>query len=163
LKKERGVERRPVFFGPQLGVDDRKELISAVEPQSRLFSIPGYAKNMGTPGRSAGFTLIEVIVALLIFAVGALALAASSALIAQAMATNGLRERSGRVAASTIALIRSQCGTAVSGSERVQQMESAWWVTRFDRSRLGITESVSYPTPRGPRTQTYRATVWCRH
>jgi prepilin-type N-terminal cleavage/methylation domain-containing protein len=117
---------------------------------------------MATLPRIAGYTLIEVIVALLVFTVSALALAASSALIAQAMATNALRERSGRVAASRIALIKSQCGTAISGSERLQQMESTWSVTRFDRSRVSITESVSYTSPRGSRTQTYRTTVWCR-
>ena len=117
---------------------------------------------METRPRTAGYTLIEVIVALLVFAVGALALAASSGLIAQAMATNALRERGERVAASRIELIKSQCGTAVSGSDRVQQVESAWSVTRFDRLRVSITESVSYTSPRGPRTQTYRTTVWCR-
>jgi prepilin-type N-terminal cleavage/methylation domain-containing protein len=117
---------------------------------------------MATLQRITGYTLIEVIVALLVFTVGALALAGSSALIAQAMATNALRERSGRVAASRIAFIKSQCGTAISGSERLQQMESVWSVTRFDPSRVSITESVSYASPRGPRTQTYRTTVWCR-
>jgi prepilin-type N-terminal cleavage/methylation domain-containing protein len=111
---------------------------------------------------TAGFTLIEVIVALLVFTVGALALAASSALIAQAMGTNALRERGGRIAASRIALIKSQCGTAVSGSERVQQIASAWSITRSGRSRVTVTESVSYVSPRGPRTQTYRTTIWCR-
>jgi prepilin-type N-terminal cleavage/methylation domain-containing protein len=117
---------------------------------------------METLGRTAGYTLIEVIVALLVFTVGALALAASSALIAQTMATNALRERGGRVAATRVALITSQCGTAVSGSGKVQQIESAWLVERFGRSRVNVTESVSYTSPRGPRTQTYRTTIWCR-
>ena len=112
--------------------------------------------------RMVGYTLIEVIIALLVFTVGALALAASSALIAQTMAMNALRERGGRVAASRVALITSQCGTAASGSETVQQMQSAWLVTRFGRSRVDVTESVSYTSPRGPRTQTYRTTIWCR-
>lgn len=118
---------------------------------------------METPLRSAGYTLIEVIVALLVFTVGALALAASSAMIAQAMATNAIRERGGRVAANRIEVIKSQCGIAESGSEKVQQIESAWSVTRSERSRVSVTESVSYPSPRGPRTQTYRTTVWCRN
>lgn len=117
---------------------------------------------METLRRTAGFTLIEVIVALLVFTVGVLALAASSALIAQAMATNALRERGGRIAASRIALIKSQCGIAASGSEKVQQLASAWSVTRFDRARVTVTGSVSYTSSRGPRTQTYRTTLWCR-
>ncbi len=116
---------------------------------------------MQTPRRSPGYTLIEVIVALLVFTVGALALAASSGIIAQAMATNALRERAGRVAVSRIALIKSQCHVAGSGSEKAQQMESTWSVARADRSRVSVTESVSYVSPRGPRTQSYRTTIWC--
>jgi prepilin-type N-terminal cleavage/methylation domain-containing protein len=110
---------------------------------------------------SAGYTLIEVVVALLIFTVGALALAASSAVVARAMAMNALRERAGRVASSRIEVIKSQCGIAASGRETVQQIESAWAVTRTDSSRVSVTESVSYFSPRGSRTETYRATVWC--
>jgi prepilin-type N-terminal cleavage/methylation domain-containing protein len=110
---------------------------------------------------SGGFTLIEVIVALLIFTVGALALAASSAVVAQSLAMNALRELAGRVASSRIEVIKSQCGIAASGRETVQQIESAWAVTRTDSSRISITEAVSYISPRGSRTETYRAMVWC--
>jgi prepilin-type N-terminal cleavage/methylation domain-containing protein len=117
---------------------------------------------METPRRTAGYTLIEVIVALLVFTVGTLALAASSSLIAQAMAANALRERGGRVAASRIALVRSQCGLAVSGSEEVQQILSTWSVARGDRSRVSVTETVSYTSPLGRRTQSYRTAIWCR-
>ena len=116
---------------------------------------------METPRGEAGYTLIEAIVALLVFTVGALALAASSALIAQAMATNTLREHAARVAASRIASVKSQCGSAASGSEELQQIRSTWTVARGERSRVSITETVSYASPRGPRTRSYRATVWC--
>jgi Tfp pilus assembly protein PilV len=110
---------------------------------------------------AAGYALIEVIVALLIFTVGALALAASSAVVAQSMAMNTLRESAGRVASSRIEVIRSQCGIAVSGHETVRQIQSSWAVARADSSRVGVTESVSYLTSRGSRTDTYRATIWC--
>jgi prepilin-type N-terminal cleavage/methylation domain-containing protein len=110
---------------------------------------------------SAGFTLIEVIVALLIFTVGALALAASSALVAQSLATNALRERAGRIASSRIEAIKSQCGSGASGSETVRQIESSWRVARVDSLRVGITESVGYVSPRGSRTEIYSAMVWC--
>src|SRR2546423_518724 len=117
---------------------------------------------MDTLRRTAGFTLIEVIVSLLVFTVGALALAASSALIAQAMGTNALRERGDRIAANRMALIKSQCSAAISGSEKLRQIESAWSVTRVDRTRITVTESVSYTSPHGDRIQTYRATLLCR-
>src|SRR3981081_3728033 len=111
---------------------------------------------MKTPPRTAGYTLIEVIVALFVFTVGALALAASSGMVARAMATNSQRERGGRAAASRIALLKSQCGIASSGTERVREIVSAWSVARSDRGRVSITETVSYASPRGSRTQTYR-------
>jgi prepilin-type N-terminal cleavage/methylation domain-containing protein len=117
---------------------------------------------METAGRTAGYTLIEVIAALLVFTVGALALAASSAVVARTMATNALRERGARVAASRIALIKSECRMAASGTERVQGMQSVWSVTRSDRSRVDLTETVSYESPAGRRTRTYRTTIWCR-
>jgi prepilin-type N-terminal cleavage/methylation domain-containing protein len=139
-----------------------EDSISAAARQSRILVRFRYAQGMNTPPRIAGYTLIEVIVALLVFTVGALALAASSAMVARAMAMNSQRERGGRVAASRIALLKSQCGTAVSGSERLREIESAWSVARSDRGRLGITETVSYASLRGPRSQTYRTTIWCR-
>jgi prepilin-type N-terminal cleavage/methylation domain-containing protein len=138
-------------------------LVSPVEQQSRRVSAPSYPEKMETPRATAGYTLIEVIVALLVFTVGALALAASSVLVAQAMATNALRERGGRIASSRIAVIKSQCGIAATGRERVQQIESDWSVAHVDRSRVSITESVSYMSPRGARTEIYRTTVWCRN
>jgi type II secretory pathway pseudopilin PulG len=109
-----------------------------------------------------GYTLVEVIVALLVFTLGAFSLAASSALVAQTMATNSLRERSERIASSRIAIARSQCGIATSGRETVQQIQSAWSVARSGPSQVSITESVSYIAPRGARTETYRAAIWCR-
>ena len=121
-----------------------------------------YAEGMETTRRKTGYTLIEVIVALLVFTVGALALAASSAMIARAMATNALRERGARVAASRIELVKSECGTAASGSEGLQQIQSSWSVTRSFNSRMTVIETVSYESPRGPRSQTYRTTLWCR-
>jgi prepilin-type N-terminal cleavage/methylation domain-containing protein len=117
---------------------------------------------METPRRTAGYTLIEVIVALLVFTVGALALAASSAMVARAMAANSVREHGGRVAASRIAVIKSECGIAASGSERLQQIQSSWSVTRSDLSRVAVTETVSYESPSGSRVQTFQTTIWCR-
>jgi prepilin-type N-terminal cleavage/methylation domain-containing protein len=58
---------------------------------------------------SGGYTLIEVIIAIVVFAVGALALAASSAFVARAMARNALQETSARAAANRTEIIKSQC------------------------------------------------------
>jgi hypothetical protein len=100
-------------------------------------------------------------VAIVIFSVAALALAASSALVARATAKNSLRDRVARIAVSRIEVLESQCATATSGNETVQQIESDWVVTR-EPSRLSVTEAVRCQSSPGPCAVTYRATVWCR-
>jgi prepilin-type N-terminal cleavage/methylation domain-containing protein len=108
-----------------------------------------------------GYTLIEVVVAIIVFCVGALALAGSSALVARGIARNALRERGARIAASRIEVIRSQCATATSGRETVQQIESNWVVTR-DPGRTGVVGSVRCFQSPVSCPLTYRATIWCR-
>ena len=105
--------------------------------------------------------MIEVIVAILVFSVGALALAASSALVARTMARNALRERGARMAASRIEVIKSQCAIATSGHETVEQIESEW-VVRNETAGTSVVESVrSLPSPASCAV-TYHAAVWCR-
>jgi len=108
-----------------------------------------------------GYTLIEVIVAILVFGVGVLALAASSAIVARAMAANALRERSGRIASSRIELVHSECRIAGSGEDRSPQILSEWVVARSTLRSIAIEETVTYSSSGGPRTDTYRAAVWC--
>lgn len=108
-----------------------------------------------------GFTLIEVIVAIVVFGVGVLALVASSAIVARAMTANALRESSGRIASSRIELILSQCRAAISGEDRFQQIYSRWLVARSAPSEVSLEESVSYPASNGLHIDTYRAAVWC--
>jgi prepilin-type N-terminal cleavage/methylation domain-containing protein len=110
---------------------------------------------------AGGHTLIEVMVAIVIFSVAALALAGSSALVARATAKSALRDRVARLAVSRIEVLKSQCAVATSGKEIVQQIESDWTVIR-EPSRLNVTESVRCLSSPGPCAVSYRTTVWCR-
>jgi len=107
-----------------------------------------------------GYTLVEVIVAIHIFTIGALALAASSALVARAMARNAERDRASRIAASRIELVKSQCATATSGRETVEQIQSDWTVSRGP-SLITITGTVRCLAPLSC-AESYRAAAWCR-
>lgn len=110
---------------------------------------------------TGGYTLVEIVVALLVFTVGGLALAASSAVVARGMAANAIRELAGRIASSRIEVLKSQCPTATSGSETVQQIESQWSVVGRDSSRISVVESVSYRSAGSWRTDIYRAELAC--
>ena len=110
---------------------------------------------------SQGYTLVEVIIAILVFGVGVLGMVASSGIVSKAMAGNAVRERSGRIAASRIEVVHSQCRTARSGEERFQQVHSRWLIAADNPSRISVIESVTYPAANGLRTDIYRAVVWC--
>jgi len=112
-----------------------------------------------TPG---GYTLVEVIVAMLLFTVGVLGVASTSAVVGRSLRTNSIRERAVRIATRRIEQMAASCRDASSGSEIVGEVESRWTVTRHDSSQLEVDETVSYPSAGGRRSDTYRSLVECR-
>ena len=111
--------------------------------------------------RRAAYTLIELIVALLVFTVGGLGLVATSAVIGRELLANAVRERAGRLAASRLEILAAQCRTATTGRETVGGIYSEWSVGFPDSSRVSLLESVTYATGRGTRTDIYRALLPC--
>jgi type II secretory pathway component PulJ len=116
---------------------------------------------MAKPG-TTGYTLIEIIIALLLFTIGGLALVSTSALIARATQADGIRERAGRIAASRLEILGIECQRAVSGRETLQQIQSEWAVTRLDSTRIRVVEAVSYPTTEGRLMLRFDSILPCR-
>ncbi|MEO7822925.1 MAG: prepilin-type N-terminal cleavage/methylation domain-containing protein [Gemmatimonadaceae bacterium] len=112
--------------------------------------------------RQDGYTLVEVIIALVVFTTGALGLAAGSAVVARELGTNGLRAEAARVAASRHEIVHSACRSSRSGSEARGQLTSAWTISPLDSTRVVLAGSVSYQSARGTRGETYSATIGCR-
>lgn len=110
----------------------------------------------------AGYTLIEIIVALFVFTTGALSLAAGSAIVAREMGTNGVRAEAARLAASRREIVQSTCRMAQSGSEVRGSIMSAWTVSPLDSTRVRLAGTVSYVGARGSRSEPYSVTVGCR-
>ena len=109
-----------------------------------------------------GYTLVEVIIALVVFTTGALALAAGSAVVAREMHSTGVRAEAGRIAASRLEIVRSTCLAAQSGSETRGSITSEWTVAPLDSASVRLTGTVSYLGPRGLRTDAYSTIVACR-
>jgi prepilin-type N-terminal cleavage/methylation domain-containing protein len=108
-----------------------------------------------------GFTLVETIFAIFIFAAGALALAAATAVVIRMLAQANLRERAARVASNRLENVRSlSCGTARSGSELVQGIQSSWTVAPSGALTAAVA-TVSYSLNDGPRTDTYSLLFRC--
>lgn len=124
--------------------------------------IPRIVRVMTFGPAERGYTLVEVIIALLVFTAGALALAAGSAVVVREMHASSVRAEAGRLAASRLEIVQSTCEAAQSGSETQGAITSEWTVAVLDSNSLRLTGSASWLTQRGRRTDTYSATVTCR-
>ena len=109
-----------------------------------------------------GFTLIEVIIAVVVIGVGLLALVAGSAvLIAQA---NDLRARNAAVSAASNRLQVLGAGpcAAVSGSEAgARQLREYWQVTLRDNATRELVDSVSFFAGGRQRSVTLQTRLPC--
>ena len=114
------------------------------------------------PRLHKGYTLIEIVVALLLFTVGGLALVATSAVIGRELNANAIRERAGRIAGSRLEILAAGCRVATAGREVRGGIESEWTAAFPDSGRVSLLESIVYPIPGGSRTDSYRLTVQCR-
>lgn len=113
-------------------------------------------------GIRRGYTLVELIVALLLFAVGGLALASTSAVLGRALNTDAVRERAARIAGSQIEVLEAECQSAETGARTYPQIRSEWSISRPKVDAIDIHESVSYESSRGLRTDAYRVLAGCR-
>ena len=108
-----------------------------------------------------GFTLVEVIVAMLIFTVGLLAMASTAGVVVKQMGDSSRMTVASAVARSRIEQLRlAPCATGMSGSATTRGVSEAWRLTPMTRSsRIDVT--VSFMTKNGTRTQSYRSMVPC--
>jgi prepilin-type N-terminal cleavage/methylation domain-containing protein len=110
---------------------------------------------------NTGYTLIETVVAILVFSVGVLALAASSAAIGRALVANSRRELAARIATNRLEQVRAGCSVARSGSEWHADIRSVWTVNRDRVGLVTALESVSYSGGRGLLTDDYSSLIVC--
>ena len=109
----------------------------------------------------AGFTLVEVIVAMLIFTVGLLAMAGTAGMVVRQMGDSNRMTVASAVARSRIEQLRlAPCTLGMSGSATTRGVTEAWRLTPMVRSsRIDVT--VSFTTKNGTRSQSYRSMVPC--
>ena len=108
-----------------------------------------------------GFTLIEVVIAIVVLGTGALALAGSAAVTVRRMA-----EAARHAAAVSMARTRAEsslaspCGSLASGSEISRGIRSDW-VVRGGAASTELSQRVSYPTTRGERSDDFVTAAPC--
>jgi len=114
--------------------------------------------------RDAGFTIAEVLVALVLFAVALLGVAGSSALTVR-VTGSALRERRAvQRAADRIATLRAQgCAAARSGSatDAALALDERWTTSPTATGVTMIDEQVRWRTVDGTRTLLLRSAILC--
>jgi len=113
-------------------------------------------------GSRAGFTLVELLVAMMVFAVGMLALAATAASVTRMMGGAKRQTLAATVAQSRLEKLRSSpCASLTSGTETVRGITNTWTVTAVTRG-VTIKDSVSFPSSRNTRrSRVYQTSLSC--
>jgi prepilin-type N-terminal cleavage/methylation domain-containing protein len=108
-----------------------------------------------------GFTLAELLVALMVFAVGALALVATSANVITLMTGGKNRGVAAAVAQARFERMRSQpCSLHTSDSTTGNGIASSWQVVNLSRAD-DVTVTVRFYSNRRQQTRVYRTFLPC--
>jgi len=117
-----------------------------------------------------GFTIVEVIVAMMVLSVGVLALVSSSALVTRMIGTGKHSTIAAQVAERRLETLRQQARStavpcanfgAVNTTATTDGMSEAWQVTVAGTQRNAVA-NVTYNVPRGTRTVTLRTIISCK-
>ena len=110
-----------------------------------------------------GFTIVELVVAIIIITVGVLALATGSAGVAKQMRAGNQSSLAAVIAQSRMETIRSLgCSSLSNGSATTRGMTEGWSITWISSRARAVTESVVYvPRARASKTLFLRSVVPC--
>ena len=109
----------------------------------------------------AGFTLAELMVALMIFTVGALAMMATAANVMTLITSSKNRTQAAAVAEARFERMRSQnCAAHAGGSATTRGIAETWSVVPLARAD-DVTVSVQFISNRRVATRTYRSFLPC--
>jgi prepilin-type N-terminal cleavage/methylation domain-containing protein len=117
-----------------------------------------------TPRVRGGFTLIELMVAVLLIGVGLAGLIATSGAVSRMMGGSIREYTASSVAASRFEKLRaSQCASITSGSASTSGTTESWRVTQIRARMFDVTDSITFTSvSRGAVVkQAYRSYVTC--
>lgn len=110
-----------------------------------------------------GFTIVELVVAVLVLTVGLLGLASAAAVVTRMIAQGDRYTEASTLANRQLEVLRSQtCANLTDGSTTVGRFQLSWTVASISGGRgRQVTITVVSPTSRGTRTDTFYNTIVC--
>jgi prepilin-type N-terminal cleavage/methylation domain-containing protein len=111
----------------------------------------------------AGFTIVEMVVAIIVFTIGVMGLAGTAAYVARQMNGGAQQTLAATIAQSRIdSIAGTACRAVGSGTAVRKGISERWTVERpANFNVLRITEQVTWTTGRSTRTQIYTASFPC--
>jgi prepilin-type N-terminal cleavage/methylation domain-containing protein len=108
-----------------------------------------------------GFTVIEMIVAIMVMSIGIMGLAGTARYVAMQMG-NGRTQTIAATFATKVAdsLSARRCAAVVGGSQTKRGVTITWTVADSGRTKW-VTEQVQYTTKSGPKTVNYLTVIQC--
>lgn len=114
-------------------------------------------------GQRSGFTLIELVIAAFIFAIGALALEATAVASLRRMRRSADLAFAASVARSRLeALAAARCDAIASGTDELRGVVSSWTLEPTSLPSVrAVSQTVAYTLDGRPRMDTYRTMIFC--
>jgi len=111
--------------------------------------------------RTRGFTLVELVVAVLVLSVGVLALSGTAAAVTRMMGWGQRFGASALAAQARLEALRAGgCAALGGGLDSTGHYQLRWRVTAAGSLRT-VVVTVEYPDGRGLRSDLYEAVAWC--
>ncbi|GAC1655389.1 MAG: hypothetical protein NVS4B3_20080 [Gemmatimonadaceae bacterium] len=113
----------------------------------------------------AGMTLVELTVAILIFAVGVLGLVSTAGMVTRQLGEGGSATRAATVAQTRFETIAARsCPTLTSGwtTTTTNTITETWGVSDSTNNIKVLRDTVRYNTPRGSRLYAFQTLMPCR-
>ena len=108
-----------------------------------------------------GFALVEILVALMVFGVGVLALVGASGAVTRMMGDAAQQIVAATVAQSRFDRLRGvPCSAVTSGADTTRGVYAQWSTAPVTRG-VSVTVAVRYDTPTGRKTRTFRSLLPC--
>lgn len=114
--------------------------------------------------RRAGFTIIEVIAAIMMLTIGVLGLAGAAAIVTRMMGSAEVQSDAAAIAAARFETLRGTRCPITAGSKTTAGVSERWTATQMGGNAYrmyDVVDSVRYRTHGGVRTNAYQSVVQC--
>ena len=112
--------------------------------------------------RAGGFTIVELMVAVVVMVIGIMGLAGTAAMVSRLIGGGAHQTIAANVAQSRIESLRSvRCAAITSGSATTRNVRERWVAELMAPRYYRVVDTVRFQTTKGERVQAYRSYVRC--